>query len=126
MVGSPALTVAKDRGLLAIWVDTDGYMRFEEDRPILLTSVMKRMDNVQYDLIKQTLEGKFQGCTDYVGEIANGGVDIAPFHDLDSRVPAALKAEIEALKAKILSGEITDTGCISYPANCPGGLYPAP
>ena len=48
---------------------------------------------------------------------------IAPYHDLDSAVPAELKAEIEDLQAKIISGEITDTGCISYPDYCPGGLY---
>ena len=34
-----------------------------------------------------------------------------------------LKTEVEDLKAKIISGEITDTGCISYPDYCPGGLY---
>ncbi len=55
--------------------------------------------------------------------MVNGGVGIADYHDLASQVPDALKAEIEALKAKIISGEITDTGCISFPNSCPGGLY---
>jgi hypothetical protein len=39
-------------------------------------------------------------------------------------VPAELKAEVEDLRAKIVSGEISDTGCISYPQHCPSGLYP--
>jgi basic membrane lipoprotein Med (substrate-binding protein (PBP1-ABC) superfamily) len=55
--------------------------------------------------------------------MVNGGVGIADYHDLASKVPDALKAEVDALKAKIISGEIKDTGCISFPNSCPGGLY---
>jgi len=84
---------------------------------------MKQMDQAQYDLIKTTMEGNFAGCTNYVGDMVNGGVNIADYHDLASAVPDSLKAEIEALKAKIISGELADTGCISYPNSCPGGLY---
>src|SRR5690606_39479647 len=41
---------------------------------------------------------------DVVGTLANGGVAIAPYHDLESIVPAELTAEIEQLKADIISG----------------------
>jgi hypothetical protein len=51
---------------------------------------------------------------------------MAPYHDLDSKVPAALKAEVEALKAKIISGQLTDTGCVSHPDYCAAGLYTTP
>jgi len=33
-------------------------------------------------------------------------VGIAPFHDLDGQVPAELKAELEQVKADILSGAV--------------------
>jgi len=69
------------------------------------------------------MDGTFNGCGVYVGDLVNEGVGLAPYHDLESAVPADLKAEVEALKAKIVSGEITDTGCLSYPDYCPGGLY---
>jgi len=85
--------------------------------------VMKNMANSMFDTIKATLEGNFQGCGVYVGDLANGGLGLAPYHDLDSAVPADLKAEVTALQEAIISGEITDTGCISFPQNCPGGLY---
>jgi basic membrane protein A len=50
-------------------------------------------------------------------------VGIAPYHDLEAAIPDDLKAEIADLQAKIISGEISDTGCLSYPEHCPGGLY---
>jgi len=56
----------------------------------------------------------------------NGGVGLAPYHDLDSQVPADLKAEVEALAAQIKSGELVDTGCVSYPQWCAQGLYGTP
>jgi basic membrane protein A len=123
LIGTPGFDVARERGGYGVWVDVDGYNLLPEARDVLLTSIMKNMDNSVFDVIKSTIDGKFNGCGVYVGDLANGGVGIAPYHDLDSAVPAELKAEVEDLKAKIISGEIKDTGCISYPAFCPGGLY---
>ena len=123
LIGSPGLAVARERGGYGIWVDVDGVNLFPDDSDVLLTSVMKKMDNSVYAVIEDTMEGNFNGCGVYVGDLANDGVGIAPYHDLDSVVPDELKAEIEELRQKIISGEITDTGCISYPEHCPGGLY---
>jgi basic membrane protein A len=123
LIGSPGFDVARERGGYGIWVDTDGYYSVPGVEDVILTSVMKKMDNSNYAVIEDTMNGDFQGCTNYVGDMANDGVDLAPYHDLDDQVPDDLKAEVEDLKAKIISGEITDTGCISYPDYCPGGLY---
>jgi basic membrane protein A len=123
-IGIPGFDVARERGGYGIWVDTDGYNSLQGVQDVILTSVMKVMDNSVFSVIKAVQDGTFQGCTDYVGDMANGGVNLAPYHDLDSAVPAELKAEVEDLRAKIISGEISDTGCISYPQHCPTGLYP--
>ena len=123
LIGSPGFDVARERGGYGIWVDVDGYYLLPEARDVLLTSVMKKMDSSCYSVIKDTLEGNFNGCGTYVGSLANGGVGVAPYHDLEDAIPDELKAEIEDLKQKIISGEISDTGCISYPEHCPGGLY---
>jgi basic membrane protein A len=123
LIGSPGFDVARERGGLGIWVDVDGYILLENARDVMLTSVMKNMDNSVYDVIKAAMEGTFQGCGVYVGDLVNKGVGIAPYHDLDAKVPAELKAEVDDLLQKVVSGEIKDTGCISYPAHCPGGLY---
>ena len=123
LIGTPGFDVARERGGYGIWVDTDGYYSVPGVEDVILTSVMKKMDNSNYAVIKDAMAGDFKGCTNYVGDLANGGVDMAPYHDLSDQVPDDLKAEVDDLKAKIISGEITDTGCISYPDYCPGGLY---
>jgi basic membrane protein A and related proteins len=123
-IGIPGFDVARERGGYGIWVDTDGYLSLQGVQDVILTSVEKVMDNSVFSVIKAVQDGTFQGCTDYVGDMANGGVNLSPYHDLDSMVPADLKAEVEDLRAKIISGEISDTGCISYPQHCPTGLYP--
>jgi basic membrane protein A len=123
LIGTPGFDVARERGGYGIWVDVDGYNLLPEARDVLLTSVMKNMDNSVYDVIKGKMDDNFDGCGVYVGDLANDGVGIAPYHDLEDEIPDDLKAEIEALKQAIISGEITDTGCISYPEHCPPGLY---
>jgi basic membrane protein A len=123
-IGIPGFDVARERGGYGIWVDTDGYFSLQGVQDVILTSVMKVMDQSVFSVIEAVKNGTFQGCTDYVGDMANGGVNLAPYHDLDSMVPADLKAEVEDLRAKIISGELSDTGCISYPQHCPTGLYP--
>ncbi len=123
LIGSPGFDVARERGGWGIWVDVDGYNLLPEARDVLLTSVMKNMDNSVFDVIQATKDGDFDGCGVYVGSLENGGVGIAPYHDLEGTVSSGLKAEIIELQQKIISGEIADTGCISYPEHCPGGLY---
>jgi len=123
LIGAPGFDVARERGGYGIWVDVDGYDLLPEARDVLLTSVMKRMDNSMYDVIKAAMEGNFSGCDVYVGSLANEGVGLGPYHDLVDVVPDDLQAEIEKLSGEIISGEIADTGCLSYPEHCPGGLY---
>ena len=123
LIGSPGFDVARERGGYGVWVDVDGYDLLPEARDVLLTSVMKNMDNSCYDVIKDTMDGNFKGCTNYVGDLKNSGVGLAPYHDLEDQIPDELKAEVAELQEKIVSGEISDTGCISYPEHCPGGLY---
>jgi len=124
LIGSPGFDVARERGGYGLWVDTDGYYSVAGSQDVILTSVLKVMDQSNFEVIKSALEGNFVGCQDYIGTLANGGVGLAPYHDLESVVPADLAAEVEDLADQILAGEITDTGCISYPDWCPPGLYP--
>jgi basic membrane protein A len=123
LIGSPGFDVARERGGYGVWVDVDGYDLLPEARDVLLTSVLKNMDNSCFAVIKATMDGEFDDCGTYVGGLENGGVGIAPYHDLESAVPDDLKKEVEDLREKIVSGEISDTGCISFPQHCPSGLY---
>lgn len=123
LIGSTVFPVARERGGYGMWVDVDGLLQFPEYSDVILTSIMKNMAQAEYDVVQAAMEGNFEGCTQYVGEFANNGVQLGPISP-DIEVPADLLAEIETLKGKITSGEITDCGCLSYPEYCPYGVYP--
>jgi basic membrane protein A len=89
----------------AIWVDTDGCVSAEAYCPQIITSVYKAMDVAVLDVIKAAKDGSFSNSP-YVGTLENQGTGLAPFHNFDSKVPADLKAEIDKIKADILSGAI--------------------
>lgn len=88
-----------------IWVDSDGYLTAPDYKSVLLTSVQKKMTDAVESVIKDDLNGKFDPSP-YVGTLENGGVALAPFHDLDSAVPAEMKSELDQLKKDIISGAV--------------------
>ncbi|MFZ5854310.1 MAG: BMP family lipoprotein [Chloroflexota bacterium] len=91
--------------VMFIGVDVDQALSAPEYQDIMLTSIMKRIDNGVKGAIKAALDGTFKGGV-LVNTLANEGVGLAPFHSFEDKVPADLKAEIDATKAKIISGEI--------------------
>ncbi|WP_028047433.1 BMP family protein [Cellulomonas sp. URHE0023] len=101
-----ALTTAKaTAGTLVIWVDTDGALVNPDSSSVILTSVMKLIDAAVNSAVSDAAGDTFDPSP-YVGTLENEGVGLAPYHDLDSTVPADLKAEIDQLKADIISGAI--------------------
>ena len=109
-VGEGAAAAALDAGNVSIiWVDNDGYNTLPEKyRGILLTSVLKNTQDAVASIAKSSKDKTFTN-TPYVGTLKNGGVGIAGFHDMASKVSAELAAEVKALKADIISGAITVT-----------------
>jgi basic membrane protein A len=111
-VGGPiyksAVEAIKDSGkdIALIGVDADVTQTDPDITNLLLTSVMKGMQVGVADVVKASADGKFDNSP-FVGTLANGGVSIAPFHDFASKVDAGLQAELDAIKADIISGKIT-------------------
>lgn len=107
-VGAGTLASAKEHaGAKVVWVDSDGYESITDaaSKKLILTSVKKGIAPAVEDVTKAAADGSFDNKP-YVGTLENGGVDIAPFHDLDAEVPAQVKAEVEQLKKDIISGKI--------------------
>jgi len=105
-VGLGTAAAAKERGnTYIIGVDADWYNTAQEYRSIELTSVLKNMDVTTVNVVKTVIDGTFKGGVT-VGDLKNGGVGLAPFHDLDSMVSADLKKELDQVKAGILDGSI--------------------
>ena len=94
--GNASIKAMAAAGKWAIGVDTDQALSLPEYSQAILTSAEKRIDVAVLDTIQKNAGGDMGG-TNFVGTLANGGVAISPFHDLDSQVPAELKAEVDKL-----------------------------
>jgi basic membrane protein A len=106
-VGEGTAAAAKERGnVWIVGVDADWYNTVPDFADIMLTSVLKNMDVTTKGAILQVIDGTFEGGV-IVGTLDNGGVGLAPFHDLDASVPAELKTELDEVSAGILSGDIS-------------------
>lgn len=103
--GLGALAVAKEKGAKGIWVDTDGCVSAAEYCDILLTSVMKGMDVAVEESIRESANDKFTN-TLYSGTLANGGVNLAPYHEAEDTIPDELKEKIEELKQQLIDGTL--------------------
>jgi len=113
-VGGPiyqsAAEAIKDQntGTVMIGVDADVFNTDPKVQDILLTSVMKGVDKGVKAVVEDAAGGDFNN-TPFVGTLKNGGVGLAPFHNFASKVDPGLQKEIDAIKAKIISGDIEVT-----------------
>lgn len=98
--GAGVIEAAKEQGKFAIGVDRDQNYLAPNN---VITSAMKRVDNGIYNVAKDLKAGKFKGGLISYG-LAEGGVDIAPTSS--KLVPASILKEVDALKARIIKGEI--------------------
>lgn len=98
--GNGALLGAAEKGVYAIGVDTDQYLTVPEAQKVMLSSAMKLITPGTFDLIKMAKDGAFP-TGDYLGEAG-----YAPFHDLDSQVPADVKAKMEEINKALKDGSL--------------------
>lgn len=108
-VGLGSAALADELGadsLMIIGVDADLYETDPQKGHVYLTSITKRMDSTVLAVIEAAMNDTFEGGL-LTGTLENGGVDLAPFHDLDNAVPDTLKAELDALRAGIIDGSIS-------------------
>jgi len=103
--GSTGLGVfeaARRRGKLAIGVDSDQQV---EAPGFILTSMVKRVDEVVFKTVKRVKDGTFQGGIFELG-LAEAGVDYVYDEHNRSMIPDSVRARVEALRAEIVAGRI--------------------
>jgi basic membrane protein A and related proteins len=88
-----------------LWVDTDGCVSAAQYCKYFISSVEKGIDTAVKTAVLAAQGGTFKGGN-YVGDLANGGVTMAPLHDFTGKVPAALQAELKTVGLGIASGQI--------------------
>jgi basic membrane protein A len=111
-VGLGSAAVCKETGKCwIVGVDTDWFVSAPEYSSVVLTSVQKKIDVAVFKTVQDEVDGKFTGGT-VTYTLKDGGVDMAPFHDFDSQVPADLKTELAAAKAALSDGSLTVDGVL--------------
>ena len=111
-VGLGSAALASELGtdkLMIIGVDSDQFESDTANSGVYLTSVLKNMDVTTFNAIQSVVDGTFQGGVT-VGTLENGGVGLAPFHDMDASVPQELKDQLETIKAGVIDGSVSVKG----------------
>ncbi|MDQ3014228.1 MAG: BMP family ABC transporter substrate-binding protein, partial [Acidobacteriota bacterium] len=78
----------------------------------ILTSMMKRIDNAVYNVIKDEIEGKFQGGVHVYG-LENQGVDYALDDNNRKLIPQEVIDKVEQAKRDIIAGKIKVTDAMA-------------
>jgi len=106
-LGTADVAKASDGKVSVIWVDQDGCKSAEQYCDVFLTTVVKNITDAVEQAVADGASGKTLGSTPgYLGTLENNGVSIAPYNQFDSKVDAALKAEVDKLKADIIAGTV--------------------
>jgi len=108
--GLGQLDAAKEKGRYAIGVDSDQAMLFKDSDPekadLILTSMLKRVDNSLVRAVKLYLDGKLTfGKAETLG-LKEEAVGLAENEFFTKNVPEEMRAKLEDIRAKIQSGEI--------------------
>jgi basic membrane protein A len=97
--GLGTLTAAAQHKIWGIGVDKDQY----NDAERVLTSGVKHVDLGVFRVIQATTQGKFKGDQDLQFTLANNGMGVGK---INPAVPKALIDKMNAIKQKIISGQI--------------------
>lgn len=108
--GDGIFQAAKEVGRYAMGVDSDQYFILEEPNPelakVIVTSVVKNVDNSLFRAIKRHLDGTLAyGDVEYLG-LSTDGVGLAKNKYYEQFTPKHIKDTISDLEKKIANGSI--------------------
>jgi basic membrane protein A len=106
-LGTADVAKASSGKVSVIWVDQDGCKSAAQYCDVFLTTVVKNVTDAVKTAVVAGAQGKgLAADPGYLGTLANDGVSLAPYSQFDSKIDPTLKTEVDALKAKIISGEV--------------------
>jgi basic membrane protein A and related proteins len=103
--GLGVFRAAKDAGKRAIGVDSDQYNTVGDAslQPVIMTSVLKRVDNAVEAYIGDYVDGSAKGGSDITNDLKSDGVGLSTTGGFIDDI----QSQIDDYKQKIISGEIT-------------------
>jgi basic membrane protein A len=100
--GAGVFNAARERGELAIGVDSDQY---HEAPCCVLTSMVKRVDRAVVEAIRAVVEGRFEGGVKELGLAEDGVGFVYDEHNRDL-LPAEVVDRVRDLERQIVAGEV--------------------
>ncbi len=103
--GRGVFEAAAESGTLAIGVDSDQYNTIGDPalQPVIMTSMLKRVDVAVFEFISAFVDGSVEGGTDIVYDLSVDGVGLATSGgQIDD-----IQADIDGYKEQIVGGDIT-------------------
>ena len=106
-IGGGTFSAIEQSGTEAVGlgVDVDWTETVPEYTSLILTSVIKRIDNSVFQAVERAVNEEPVEAV-FVSTLENEGVGIAPFHDYEGEISDDVKADLETLSAAIIAGEI--------------------
>ena len=98
--GLGALDAAKEEGVQGIGVDAD--QSYLGDH--ILTSAVKKVDQAVFEAVQRAQEGNFEGGTDVIATVENGGVGLGTI----SAEGQQYADQVQEIQDQIAAGEIAD------------------
>ena len=105
--GLGSAKACQENKALFIGVDADQYLTIPNIKDTIVTSAVKKIDNVVFDTVKKAVGGTLKGGANVLYGIKEDGVGLSPFHEWDSKVPADIKAQIAAARQEVIDGKYT-------------------
>jgi basic membrane protein A len=106
-IGQGTFAAIEEQGSTAVGlgVDVDWTLTVPDYADLMLTSVIKRIDNSVFQAIERAVADE-EPQPVFVSTLENEGVGIAPFHDYEEEISDEVKAAIEEMSAAIVAGDL--------------------
>ena len=106
-IGEGTFAAIKQSGeeAVGLGVDVDWTQTVPEYADLMLTSIIKRIDNSVFQAVERGLNGEPPQAT-FLSNLENEGVGIAPFHDYEDQIDQEVKDTIAEMQQMIIDGEL--------------------
>ena len=107
-IGQGTFAAIEQSGLEAVGlgVDVDWTETVPEYSHLMLTSIIKRIDNSVFQAVERAVNDEEPQPT-FLSNLENEGVGIAPFHDYEDQIDQEVKDHIEEMIDMIIAGDLS-------------------
>jgi basic membrane protein A len=107
-IGQGTFAAIEEQGAEAVGlgVDVDWTLTVPQYSQLMLTSIIKRIDNSVLQAIERAVNEEEPQAT-FLSNLENEGVGIAPFHDFEGDISDEVTTAIEEMQQMIIDGELS-------------------